>query len=196
MAKNNRMTFVQRQELHHILDWCRRPVKTPMQMMIQTAVRKWLDGEDAMQHLLDIGIPKYQVDLAIFKAQVFLNNERGKRRNFAKQILESRQKSTNEFTTENFRVNIDKEQDRNYGMTSMSIYCIVEVWEQDAEDEPERSYLTNFSDFKTKEWLTRLLVWGLSNKRELIIKPASPEEMTSMRMFVPRDSDREAERAS
>lgn len=73
-------------------------------------------------------------------------------------------------------------------MVNVSIYCIVEVWE--SEDVVEKEYLVNFSDFKTKEWLTRLLVWGLMNKREILIKPATEDEMSSMKMFVPKDKDK------
>ncbi len=74
-------------------------------------------------------------------------------------------------------------------MAQSSIYCVVEVWEagNDSED-MEKDYLVNFSDYTTKEWLTKLLVWGLMNKREILIKPATQVEMSSMRMFVPKDN--------
>lgn len=70
-------------------------------------------------------------------------------------------------------------------MVNVSIYCMVEVWVD--QDEVEKEYLVNFSDFKTKEWLTRLLVWALMNKREVLLKAASEEEMSSKKMFVPKD---------
>lgn len=70
-------------------------------------------------------------------------------------------------------------------MTQVSIYSIVEVWIDD--DEMEKEYLVNFSDYKTKEWLTRLLVWGLTNQREILIRAASEAEMTSKKMFSPRE---------
>lgn len=70
-------------------------------------------------------------------------------------------------------------------MAQVSIYALVEVWTK--EDEVEKEYLVNFSDYKTKEWLERLMVWGLMNDREILIKPATDAEMSSMRMFVPKD---------
>ena len=70
-------------------------------------------------------------------------------------------------------------------MVNTSIYCMVEVWVDDQEIEKE--YLVNFSDFKTKEWLTRLLVWALMNRREVLLKPATEAEMASKKMFVPKD---------
>lgn len=73
-------------------------------------------------------------------------------------------------------------------MVSVSIYCLVEVWEDD--DNVEKEYLVNFSDYKTKEWLTRLMVWALMNKRQVLIKPASELEMNSMKMFVPAPKER------
>lgn len=71
---------------------------------------------------------------------------------------------------------------------NVSIYCTVEVFEDD-NDTPEKEYLVNFSDYKTKEWLTRLLVWALMNNREVLLKAAGEQEMTSMKMFVPKDKD-------
>lgn len=74
-------------------------------------------------------------------------------------------------------------------MAQSSIYCVVEVWEAGTDTEDcEKEYLVNFSDYGTKEWLTKLLVWGLMNKREVLIKPATQVEMSSMRMFIPRDN--------
>lgn len=74
-------------------------------------------------------------------------------------------------------------------MINASIYCTVEVWETGENDVVEKEYLVNFSDFTTKEWLTKLLVWALMNKREVMIKAATPDEMTSMRMFMPKPKD-------
>ena len=74
-------------------------------------------------------------------------------------------------------------------MAQSSIYCVVEVWEAGTDTEDcEKEYLVNFSDYGTKEWLTKLLVWALMNTREVLIKPATQVEMTSMRMFIPRDN--------
>ncbi len=70
---------------------------------------------------------------------------------------------------------------------NISIYCLVEVWETDNELDAEKEYLINFSDYKTKEWLTRTMVWALTNQREIVIKPATEAMLNSMKMFVPRD---------
>lgn len=70
-------------------------------------------------------------------------------------------------------------------MAQVSIYALVEVWTK--EEDVEKEYLINFSDYKTKEWLERTMVWALSNDREILIKPATDAEMNSMRMFSPKD---------
>jgi hypothetical protein len=182
------MTWVEREELHHILDWTRQPVSTPVEMMVKFAVRCFLDGKDPEPLLLAKGIPGFTLRIAMHRARIFIGNERGKRRRFAKEIRESRTKNLPTFTSENFRVTMDHTQDRNYGMAQSSIYCVVEVWESGDNDDFEKDYLVNFSDYTTKEWLTKLLVWALMNRREVLIKPATQVEMTSMRMFVPKDS--------
>jgi hypothetical protein len=158
--------------------------------MMQMAVRDFLDGVDPSERFEQMGIEKFIYTRALEKARVFIGNERGKRRNIAAKIREERAKNSRSFTTENFRVTMDHSQDRNYGSMQISIYCLVEVWETD--DEVEKEYLVNFSDFKTKEWLTKLLVWALSNKREVLIKPATEAELSSMKMFVPRDKEKVA----
>ncbi len=185
----SKMDWLQRQELHTILDWTRQPVKTPVEMMVKFAVRKFLDGIDPEPLLLAKGVEPYILRIAMLRARVFIGNERTKRRRFAKQILEQRTRNLPTFTSENFRVTMDHTQDRNYGMAQSSIYSVVEVWASgDDTEDFEKDYLVNFSDYTTKEWLTKLLVWALMNKREVLIKPATQVEMSSMRMFVPKDS--------
>jgi hypothetical protein len=183
------MTYAQRRELHAILDWTRRPVKKPFDYLVQVAVREYLNGIDAFQSAVDRGIEPFIVERITSKARVFLGNERAKRRSQTEQILRERSlyKTNDAFTHENFRVTIDNSQDRNYGMTTTSIYCVIEVWEDDQEVEKE--YLINFSDYKTKEWLIRLQVWAMSNKREILMKPAGEEEMANMKMFIPKDKE-------
>ena len=180
----------QRQELHHILHWTRQPVKTQMQAMVQYAVRDFLDGVDPSVRFEQMGLERFVYIRAIEKARVFLGNERGKRRNRAKEILAERARNSRSFTTENFHVTMDYSQHRDYGMVNVSIYCMVEVWLN--KDEVEREYLVNYSDFKTKEWLTKLLVWALMNQREVLLKPATEAEIASVRMFVPRDKEKVA----
>ncbi|HEX9429619.1 MAG TPA: hypothetical protein VF944_04510 [Candidatus Bathyarchaeia archaeon] len=183
------MTPEQRAELHHILDWTREPVTRPIDYMTKLAVKCFLNGQDARAFLLNKGIEAFIVKRAIEKAIVFLGNERLKRKTPARkaEILAARARKSPTFTSENFRVTMDYSQDRNYGMANVSIYCIVEVWESPDDVDVEKEYLVNFSDFTTKEWLTRLMVWALMNKREILIKPATELEMSSMRMFVPKD---------
>jgi hypothetical protein len=179
------MTWEQRQELHEILNWTRAPVTKPIQYMSKIAVRCYLNGVDAQAKLEDMGTPPFVARRACELAMLFLNNERARRRSQAKQILEYRNRKNGEFTHENFRVKIDPSQDGNYGMSNVSIYAHVEVWVDD--DTVEKEYLINFSDYKTKEWLTRLQVWALMNKREILIRPADENVMSTMKMFVPKD---------
>lgn len=184
MARN-KMTWLQRQELHTILHWTKEPVATPMELYVRISVRCFLYGKDAQQVLENQGVPDFVAKRAVEKARVFLGNERAKRRNKGAEILKARYGELPTFTHENFRVTIDPEQDRNFGMVSVTIYALVEVWVD--EDEPEKEYLINYSDYKTKEWLTKLLVWGLMNKREISIRAATEAELTHMRMFTPKE---------
>ena len=179
------MTWGQRQELHSILHWMEQPVSDPLQYMVKVAVRCFLNGVDPQMTLEEKGAQPFVAKRACDLARVWIGNERAKRRMRAREILEYRAKNkNNEFTTENFRVKIDHSQDRNYGMVNVSIYCLVEVWLDD--DNVEKEYLVNYSDYKTKEWLTRLIVWALMNKREIVMKPADEHIMANMKMFVPR----------
>ena len=187
MARRLKLEWDQRRELHHILHWCRQPVSTPMQYMVQLSVQAFLNGQDPFEKLDALSVQRFQSTRAVDKARVFLGNERAKRRMRSKEILEERVKFSKSFTSENFRVTMDHPQDRNYGAMNISIYCIVEVWEADNELDTEKEYLVNFSDYKTKEWLVRLMVWALTNQREVVIKPASEAAMASMKMFVPKD---------
>lgn len=184
MARS-KMSWEERQELHHILHWIRSPVSEPIDYMVKLSVRDFLDGVDPRTRLINMGIQPFVAERIVYKAQTFLQNERTKRRLRAKEILATRARNSRSFTSENFHVTMDPSQDRNYGMVNISIYCLVEVWMED--ETVEHEYLINFSDFKTKEWLTRLLVWGLMNKREILLKPASESVMSSMKMFVPKE---------
>ncbi len=150
------------------------------------AVKCFLDGVDPEPLLLAKGVQPFVMDIAMKRARAFIGNERAKRRRHGAAITAARTRNKPTFTYENFGVTIDHTQDRNYGMAHASIYCIVEVWEEGENDEVEKEYLVNFSDSLTKEWLTKLLVWGLMNKKEILIKPAGQVEMSSMRMFVPK----------
>jgi hypothetical protein len=180
-------TFEQRQELHALYHWLTLPVEKPIDFMTKIAVRHFLDGEDAMAHLLDRGIEPFVAKRACEKARTVLQNERMKRRLRALEILRNRERYKPTFTSENFRITMDHTQNRNSSMVNVSIHCIVEIWT--AEDVAEKEYLINFSDFKTKDWLTRLMVWALMNQREILIKPATDVEMNSMKVFIPKDKN-------
>lgn len=173
-----------RQELHAIFDYIQSPSKSPHELLVKKAIKHWLDGKDALALLEEI-VPSYQAKRACDFARYWLGNERLKRKMRSAEILEYRKKNWPTFTYGNFRVTMDNSQNRNYGMSQVAIYALVEVWMK--EDDIEKEYLVNFSDYKTKEWLEKLLVWGLMNEREILIKPATEAEMSSMRMFVPRD---------
>jgi hypothetical protein len=179
------MTWAQRQELMDILYWTKLPAASPMESMVRLCVRAFLDGKDAAKEIQALGIEPFTAERAAAKARVFIGNERAKRRSRAREILEARYGKTEEFTHENFRVTMDFSQPRDFGMVNVSIYCLVEVWLDD--DTVEKEYLVNYSDFKTKEWLTRLCVWALMNKREILLKAATEHEMGTMKMFVPKD---------
>lgn len=181
------MSWSQRQELIHILHWTKQPVKDPFELHVKFCVRCFLNNMDAQAELESTGIPTFVAKRAADRARMILGNERAARRSKAKEILAYRGYGRHEFTHENFRVKIDTSQDRNYGMAKSSIYCVVEVWLD--EDSVEKEYLVNFSDYLTKEWLTKLLVWGLMNKREILIKPATKHEMDNMMMFVPKEKE-------
>lgn len=184
MARN-RMTIQQRQELHKILDYVNSPSGSPNEYAVKQAVMCFLMGRDA-QAELEKKMPAFTARLMVKRAMVFIGNERGKRRNHAAEILRARAGWQNpKFTFENIRVTMDHSQNKDYGAMNASIYCTVEVFED--EDTVEKEYLINFSDFKTKEWFTRLLVWALTNKREVLVRPAGEEAMSSMKMFVPKD---------
>lgn len=182
-----KLTQEQRAELHVILDWIRSPSTKPIESLAKLAVRCFLNGEDAHAFLMTKGVEEFIVRRAVDKARVFIGNERGKRRRFADDIRKARTRKLPTFTHENFRVTMDHTQDRNYGMANVSIYCVVEVWQKEEELEPEKTHLVNFSDYHSKEWLIRMMVWALTNEREILVRPAGDVEMSSMRMFVPRD---------
>lgn len=188
MARRHRWDWAVRQELHAILHHIRSPSSSPFEHMVKTAIKCYLDGVDA-QAELEKRVPAFQAAVACTKARTFLGNERSKRRIRSKEIIEERNRgrSANQFTSENLRVTIDQAQDRNYGMVNVTIYSMVEVWEVGEQNEPEKEYLVNFSDYATKEWLMRLMVWALLNQREVHVMPATEHQLTTVRMFVPKD---------
>lgn len=188
MAADNKMTWVQRQEVMHILYWTKTPVEKPMQLYTRVAVRCFLDGIDAAKYLQEkYNLTVYLSERAAGLGRIVIGNERAKRRKDADKIRAERSRNKPKFTHENFGVTIDTAQHKDFGMANVSIYALVEVWVDD--DEVEKEYLINFSDYKTKDWLTRLLVWALMNKRQVLLKPATEHEMNSMRMFVPKDRE-------
>lgn len=156
------------------------------EFMWRYAALLYLKGVDAEARMLSVAAEdkKPAVRRAITRARAYLSRVRGERRKREAEIQRERGLIPS-FTFENFGVTIDKTQHKDLGMVSISIYCIVEVWDED--EETEKEYLVNFSDFKTKEWLTRLLVWGLMNKKQVHISPATEHAMATMKMFIPKD---------
>lgn len=189
MAKRVKLNYLERQELADVFVWLRQPPTSQFDEYYKVAVWCFVKGRDPVELLTQRGVENVVAERAAAKARVYLGNHRARRRNQAAQILEARRpKVIPGFTFENFRVNMETRTQEGIGMVSVSIYCLVEVWEDD--DNVEKEYLVNFSDYKTKEWLTRLMVWALMNKRQVLIKPASELEMNSMKMFVPAPKER------
>lgn len=182
MARERKPSFEERQELIPIYQYCDTPSGKAIDFLKKHAIKLFLSGQDALA-VLSKDVPPYIAELACNRARIYLGNLRGKRRVYKPPITYK----TREFTSENFRVTIDHSYNGNSGMVNISIYCLVEIWMQDDSENTEKEYLVNFSDFRTKEWLTRLMVWALMNKREVVIKPASSAEMSSMKMFTPKD---------
>lgn len=173
-------------ELEPYRDFLSLPVGSPQEFMWRYAVMLFLRGVDAEKYMLEGAHPSRvkEIRLAIHRARDYLWRVRQERRGRAAEIQRERGLIPS-FTFENFGVTIDKTQHKDLGMVSISIYCIVEVWDED--EETEKEYLVNFSDFKTKEWLTRLLVWGLMNKKQVHISPATEHAMATMKMFIPKE---------
>lgn len=188
LGRRSRVTWAQRQELHHVLHFVRQPCTTPEEHMLKTAIRCFLNGEDAKK-VLEQKVPPFVAERIANKARVWLGNERSQRRVRSKEIIEQRDrlKNANTFTSGNLRVTMGYSENRNYHMVNVTIYSVVQVWEEGENEVPEREYLINFSDFKTKEWLSKMMVWALMNSREILMKPASQAEMDTMRMFIPKD---------
>jgi hypothetical protein len=182
------MEWAQRAELHRILHYCSEPCTTPEEYSLKQAILHFLNGRDA-EALLAEHMPLFVARRIANKARVWLGNERSKRRARGRDTLlaERSARPNPKFTSENFRVTMDTTQNKDYGAMKASIYCTVEVFLEDDSDVPEKEYLINFSDGPTKEWLTRLMVWALMNKREVLLKPAGEAEMNSMKMFLPKD---------
>lgn len=171
------------EELKSVWEFLDKP-GTKEDFLWRWAVRLYLSGQDPEPVLLEEGVSERVAYLETWKARNWLRLQRAKRRGRSQEILLSRQVKP-AFTFENFGVTIDKTQHKDLGMTVVSIYCIVEVWDED--EETEKEYLVNFSDFKTKEWLTRLMVWALMNKKQVLVRPATEQAMATMRMFIPKD---------
>lgn len=180
------LSYEERQELLAILAWIRFPAESRIDHLTKLAVDHFLHCEDAKACLVERGVEPFVAERACNRARTVLYNERAKKRERWVEENRNKPKEKHTFTSENFRITIDHTQDRDFGMVSVSIHCIVEVYEVD-QDDPEKKYLVNFSDFKTKEWLIRLLVWGLMNKREIVLSPATEADMASMKVFIPKE---------
>lgn len=171
------------EEIHEVQRFIDKPSESPEEFMTQMAVKCYMDGVDAEAVLTEL-FGAQDAFFACRAGRLYLNKHRAQLRRYVHGRPQAKKR---EFTTENFRITIDTTQSKDYGMVNVSIYCMVEIWSDEDQNAAEKEYLVNFSDYKTKEWLTRLLVWGLMNKREVVIKPATEEEMSSMKMFIPKD---------
>lgn len=178
------MAQERRTELDPYIDYLKHPGHTVYETLLKFAIGKYLRGHDAEKALMELTKDRAKAEKMARRARTWLKHVRNERKARAHEILSERQKPLI-FTFENFSVNIDSAHDKDSGMTQVSIYSVIEVLNDDEEQEKE--YLVNFSDYKTKEWLTRLLVWGLMNKKEIIVKPAVESDLTTMRMFVPKE---------
>lgn len=181
---NNYMSSEQRAELHEILHYILGPCSSPGELLKQRAIMCFLNCQDPIETLVSRGIPRYQAVVARSRAYYYLNGLRDKRRRMAAEIRRKREADKKpRFTYQNFSVTMDHADNTGLGASTMSIFALVEVFQEDEEFEKE--FLVNYSDYDTKEWLIKTLVWSLMNKREVVIKPATEEDMKK-RLFTPR----------
>lgn len=65
-----------------------------------------------------------------------------------------------------------------------SLFSVVKIT---GGKDPEREFLINYSDHNTKVWLTRTMIWGLTNGRTVSIVRANTKDIESRQLFTPRD---------
>lgn len=68
--------------------------------------------------------------------------------------------------------------------TPASIFCVVAVVDPDSGD-VEREFLINYSHHGTKLWLTKTIVWCMTNDRQLEICAATNKDMRTRQLFIP-----------
>lgn len=56
------------------------------------------------------------------------------------------------------------------------------------DKEEDREFLVNYSNHTTKIWLTKTLIWALTNNREISIMRATPEEVATRPLFTPKEA--------
>jgi hypothetical protein len=189
LVKSRKFKPSERRELKPYLQYIFDPVASPDEYLKKLAIRLFLQGQDALA-LISAQVDFTAAERACNQARAWLGDIRGARRKDAFTIKKERKRALNinHFTFENFHDIMGYSSNRNLHMITMSIYCLVEVWVDD--DEVEKEYFVNFSDHRIKVWLTRLMVWALMNKREIVIRPATEQDASTMKMFVPKDKER------
>lgn len=65
-----------------------------------------------------------------------------------------------------------------------SLFSVVKIT---GGEDPAREFLINYSDHNTKLWLTRTMIWGLTNGRTVSIVRANTKDIESRQLFTPRD---------
>lgn len=68
-----------------------------------------------------------------------------------------------------------------------TLFSVVEVI--DTTDKVERSFLVNYSDHETKVWLTKTLIWCLTNDKMMTVERATPDDIATKRLFTPRPGE-------
>ena len=65
-----------------------------------------------------------------------------------------------------------------------SLFSMVTIIGKNEED---REFLVNYSSHGTKVWLTKTLIWALTNDREVSIMRATPDEVATRPLFTPKE---------
>jgi len=81
-------------------------------------------------------------------------------------------------------MNVAAQQNPNFIPTLFSLVEII-----DPEEKVEREFLVNYSDHETKLWLTKTLIWCLTNDRMMTVERATEEDIKTRRLFTPREKN-------
>ncbi len=64
-----------------------------------------------------------------------------------------------------------------------SLFSLVTIT---GKDVPVREFLINYSHHDTKVWLTKTLIWGLMNERQINVARATARDIETKQLFTPR----------